>query len=344
MSINIKSISDVLYAPLSATYRYDDNVSFQPQHYQYSDGYSFFHHNILDGVKDIAYANNSFFGITSASELRNYLSDVKYINPTELVLFTAIKASNGKYITNIDNTLYATATSVGDKEYFRVSYDSTTTTWSIIQNNLYATIIPTNNENKIILQEKIDNDQYNLQKFVFYSGGTNDSFTIKTNFYVSDWMPHFNKPVERFLSYSSDNTIRAIGMVADDDYNTSHNYVFTTDIDLQRFALGYDGKVVWVRYYNEIFNKFFNKTVDIKEVIENIPINYFIDSAYKKDVQLDNTSDNCKVGSIALNIHGLKNIMTPEYNYSTTNIILSTLDSQVNVDNEPIIEEEFGDG
>jgi hypothetical protein len=315
MSFEITTVSAAALIPLSASYGYDDKMLLNPTLYQYSDGYAFFHHPIFTGTKDIKFANDSFFAITSSTLLQTFIDDTTYINPLELVWFSAVRASNGKYISNVNNRLYATATTIGSAEFFRVVGNSDGTT-SISQNDLYATVITDDNSFEIHMLPEIIADTTNIQKFVFNTNETNDTFTIKTLFTMSNWLPFFTKPVERFLSYydgDSSNIIKAIGMVADDDYVDENNYVFSASMDLQTFAIGFDGKVIWVRYYNNTLNKYFNKTVDIKDVINNVEQNYLVEYPYKTKIDVTNFQELLKTGRIKLNIANLKNILTPEY-------------------------------
>jgi hypothetical protein len=319
MSFNTISISAAPFIPLSASYRFDDNVELNPSLYQYDDGYSFFHHPFTIGTKDINFSNDSFFSITSASTLASLINDTKNIDPSELVLFTGLKAANGKYISNINNTLYAIASTVGTSEFFRV-IRNTDGTYSISQNDLYATVIVENNDMSIKMLDKIETDSTNIQRFNIYSGGSSGTFTIKTLFTINEWSPYYNKPVERFWSYyesNGSNAIKAIGVI--EGYAVLpylHNYKFTATVDLQVFALGFDGNVVWVKYYNELMNKFFNKNVTIKDFINNIQENYLVEYPYKTKIDVTNYQDLYKTGDMKINLINLKNIMTPEYDFN----------------------------
>ena len=297
---------------LSASYAYDDKLNFNPTLYKYDNGYSLFEQPIFNGTKDVKFANDSFFAITSSMPMESIMSDVKWIDPTELVIYTAFKLVNGKYVTNIGDKLYGTGTSIGPAEFFRVS-KNTNGTYSISQNNLYATVVTDNFD--IELQEKISPDTNNVQSFTFYTANTQDTYTIKASFKIPAWSAKF--PVlERFLSYydaDSTNIIKAIGMIQDKNYVDENNYKLTTEggSDTNIFAIGYDGTIKWVKYYNELLSKFFNKTVDIKEVVSDVKNNYLVEYPYKTKIDVNNNG----TGSIKLNLLGLKNVMTPEYTY-----------------------------
>jgi hypothetical protein len=315
MSFSNISISAANIIPLSAGYRYDDNIDFKATLHQYDDGYTFFHQPIFNGTKDVKFANESFFSITSASVLDSLISDLKYINPTELVFYTSLKAANNYYVTNVGNSLYATATAVTPSEFFRITRN-TDGTCSISQNNLYATIQTENNDFSLKMVTKIESDSDNLQKFIFYTADNEDIFSIKTSFRMSEWSPYITKPVERFLSFEDNdgtNKIKAIGLINNTSYPIENNYKFYTTLNLNAFAIGFDGKVVWVKYFNEVLHKFFNKTTDISDIIENVRNNYLIEYPYKTEI--DNINPITKTGRMNINLITLKNILTPEYQY-----------------------------
>jgi hypothetical protein len=316
MSFNTTIVSAAALIPLSASYGYDDKMVLNPTLYQYDNGYSFFHHPLFTGTKDVKFANDSFFAITSAASFQTFIDDTTYIDPTELVIFTSFKASNGKYITNINNSLYATATSVGATEYFKIVKNINDGTCSISQNDLYATVVTDDHSFAIILEEKLDIDTNNTQKFTIQTNPTNDTFTIKTLFTIKEWALLYSAPIERFWSYYDDttaNVVKAIGMINDDDYSEENPYLFAANADLGMFAIGFDGKIIWVRYYNDNLNRFLNKTVDIKDIIENVEQNYLVEYPYKTKVDITNYQSLLKTGRIRLNIANLKNVLTPEY-------------------------------
>tara|TARA_R110000822_G_scaffold59431_12_gene148368 strand:+ start:3012 stop:3980 length:969 start_codon:yes stop_codon:yes gene_type:complete len=315
MSFTSTPVSAASFIPLSASYAYDSKMSLNPTLHQYEDGYAFFHHPLFIGSKDSKFANDSFFSITSSATFGTFANDTTYINPLDLVLFMSFRASNGKYITNTDNTLYATATSISDTEFFRVA-PNTDGTYSISQNDLYATVVTEDQSFVIEMQDKVTTDTNAVQKFTIDNFGSGDDFTIKTQFTIDAWASLFPAPIERFWSYydsTDDNTIKAIGMIEDDDYTDENNYVFSGDTDLDAFAVGFDGKIKWVKYYNDTLTKLFNKNVDIKDTIEDIEQNFLIEYPYKTKVDVTNYQDLVKAGSIQLNVSNLKSILTPEY-------------------------------
>jgi len=122
MSFSILPISATSFIPLSAGYRYDENITFLPERFEYDDGYKFIQQPIFNGTKDVKFANESFFSITSASVLDALISDLTFIQPTELVFYTSLKASNMLYVTTNNNNLYATETTVTYRLFCEIAH------------------------------------------------------------------------------------------------------------------------------------------------------------------------------------------------------------------------------
>lgn len=92
-----------------------------------------------------------------------------------------------------------------------------------------------------------------------------------------------------------------------------NNYLFKAGYfeDNDRFfMLGYDGKIRWVKYYNEFFDKFFNMDVTPDKIIEDVKPSVIFECPYKALMDKD---------GMKLNFAELKNVMTPGYFYTTKN-------------------------
>ena len=73
--------------------------------------------------------------------------------------------------------------------------------------------------------------------------------------------------------------------------------------------LGYDGKIRWVKYFNDFYDKFFNLDVTPDKVINDVKPSVIFECPYKAVM----TNDGMK-----LNFVELKNVMTPGYTYTVT--------------------------
>lgn len=313
MSFNVIPISSCNFIPLSASYKYDNKLKMFGNLSQHDDGYTFFEQPLFNNIKDIKFAKDSFFGLTSSILLENIMSDIKYVDTTDLVVYTAILAQNGKYVSNVDNVLYASSTEIGTNEFFRIR-KTDEGYYTISQNNLYATIENNDNSFNIIMQEQLEEDSNNLQKFVFYFNQSDNLCTINTNFNIPSWPINGNN-IKRFLSYNTDEQVKAIGMIKNANYTPEHKYKFSITTGSNTLALGYDGNVIWVKYYNDLLYKFFNKDVTIKDTINNLTQNYIVEYPYKTEINIQN--GDVVTGEFKVNLINMKNIMTPEYNYTT---------------------------
>ena len=305
-------ISASKFIPLSAHYGLNDNIVLDATLFEFNNGFNLIQQPIFTNTQDIAIGNSSFLSITPLRAFYDFANAQNLVDKGEFVIFTGLKnKKSNKYITNIDNVLYANAIACNVSEFFKIYKTSTGVGYYVSQNNLYATVVLGNGKWDIVMSEKLIDDPYNTQKFYVSSNQTLDTLTIKSMFTVPQWSSKWTVPIERFWSYSSiTSAVRSNGLVYDDDYLPENNYCWLTTIDVGLFAIGFDCDIKWVKYYNEIGDKRFNSTVDIKEVVRNIPLNYLVSCPYEKLIQVDN-----KTGKMGVNISNLKNIATPENNY-----------------------------
>lgn len=146
-----------------------------------------------------------------------------------------------------------------------------------------------------------------------------------------------NRDVHRFVSiydaastdvypkgiYEGENQamVKIIGNIYNDRHKNidtlkriGNNYLFKVefpDTNGDRYIMiGYDGKVRWVKYFNEFYDKFFNADVTPDKIIESIKPSVLFESPYKTSVNGD---------EIEMNFVELKNVMTPGYEYGVFN-------------------------
>ena len=90
-----------------------------------------------------------------------------------------------------------------------------------------------------------------------------------------------------------------------------NNYLFEAgylaDGNDRYIMIGYDGKVRWVKYFNEFYDKFFNSDVTPDKIIEDVKPSIVHECPYKA-VMDEN--------GFKLNFVELKNVMTPGYAYT----------------------------
>ena len=163
---NIININNSPWVALSAEYPYDTNISLSPTIVEREDGYRFFKHPIFTNSKDVKLAKDSLFILSSAISLADYISNIKYIDAKDLVIYTSFQAENSKYITNNNNTLYITSSSSGDTELFRLLKQQNGN-FKIYYNDLVFTVdreAPYN----VTLEDELSEDAYKTQEFTLY--------------------------------------------------------------------------------------------------------------------------------------------------------------------------------
>lgn len=294
--------------PLSAT---TDKLDLHPELYNYKDGYKLYKHNIFNKLNDLNYGSKSLFNITKSLELGNFINDSYSIKNSNLVFFTTLRMSNGNYIRRHldDDILYADWRKAEDLTFFRITKESDGY-YTISQDNKYATVIRERNSFTIQLQDRKDIDVYNTQKFTIKTYDTQGNITIRSMFKMGTlWPTMQNTIIERYWSfydYNNGTVIKANGLIKNDDYVDENNYVIEVDFNLGIFVIGFEGNTRWVKYHNDFFEKFFNKSTNIESFIEHVELNYLIDIPYNNNIDIVNNS-------IDINIMNLKNTVTTEY-------------------------------
>ena len=115
-----------------------------------------------------------------------------------------------------------------------------------------------------------------------------------------------------------ENMVKANGIIYNDKYKkidtlnrVGNNYLFECEFfknnDERYLMVGYDGKIRWVKYFNDFYDKFFNLDVTPEKIIEDVQPSVMFECPYKVVM----TNDGMK-----LNFVELKNVMTPGYTYT----------------------------
>ena len=106
--------------------------------------------------------------------------------------------------------------------------------------------------------------------------------------------------------------------------NASNNYIFLVDNgtgdDEKAFLIGYNGKIRWVQYHNEFFNKVFNRTLTPKEIVDEVAPNFLTDVPY--ETQFDSLPEHeqieflMKAKKQKIDLTQGKNILTPNREFA----------------------------
>lgn len=273
---------------------------------------------------------------------------------TTLAIFDE-RARSLKLLKNINNKLYA-VTSPGKetranlfKIYKRDGY------FMVSQGELFATVDLLFNQFTIRMRPYVSTDidgssGKNTQKFWVRRGGpTNrimlysmikNTWDLIKDVYSNGRTP----PVHRFWSIYDgavrpkhvydgevENLVKINGGWKDtlsgvssiEGYNKLDNrYTFVVDskyVDgFDVVAMGFNGKMRWVRYHNNFYDKFWNSDVTPQEVIDSVRPNFLVEFPYKTSAT--RSDDDPAIGDMAVNVATLKTVMTPEYNYTVKQI------------------------
>lgn len=213
-----------------------EKFTYDPRQYDYPEedgkGYSFTRHDPLKSAQDETFANHTFVGLNASGDMSSMAvkEDVDILN---LVLFTTLKAPNGKYLKNINGNLFAVTEPdeiITDANMFKIyrnvysgkGYDihnPEKLSYVISQGQKFATVKMFMNRFNIEMKELISGDPTGIQHFrVYQIPGTNriSIYSMMDN----PWQPKVN------------------GQEVEDITN---NNVRTTLKDVHRFWSIYDG-------------------------------------------------------------------------------------------------------
>ena len=306
-------ISAANWYPLSASYPYDSNISLQPLLIQWKDGYRVFHHPAFERTRDVNINNSSILYLTSALSYFDTFDEIPY--PDEYFGSYAFLQIGGSYINSIDNRLFATGVSATSASFYRIIYNSDNTYSFVNGDNRYITVdrylpygLTTEN---LAAEDDLDTQHFNV---VVYGTQLQISTIINNPYDIGPDV------IERYWSYSpTSSAMRAIGVVADDDYTITNLFLIdASSFDLVYTLNGMQRDHTWVRYSNTVEDTKNNKNVELLSThcISGLNINRLIDLPYEMQITLDNKTKN---GDMKVNVANLKNYLTPEYeNYLRT--------------------------
>ena len=214
MSANLVKSTELV--SLSAKYRYDNSeyrpkIDFKPNRFDYIDeGYSFFKHPMYDGTKDEIFSNHSFFGLTNQISMEDMKCGLVTVDPAQLVIYTTLRAPNGKYLKVVDGKIYAITEPTDEftrENIFKI-YKTDDLGFLVSNGNLFATVTLTMNRFTIAFEDYVHPslDDVNAQHFGIYRGGSPDTILINTLLnkpwgkFFSVYDPTHTQKVKRFWS------------------------------------------------------------------------------------------------------------------------------------------------
>lgn len=310
---------------LSASYPYDGIFDLKPEYYLNSEtGYYGIRNPILDNIKDVKVSNDSLFFITSAVELGNVIEDAEStFDVRDMVIFSSLKTNANTYFKLDGSYIVTTEEDVDNRSLFRfIRLDNGLYKITDINNKYWTIQIDTPWEIKLELE--LEDDTYRQQTFELQYIG--NSVYIKTKFTNLSYPTFGPEYYERFVAADElTGRIGAIGYVIDDKEDLLYELY---DFGLGDFTKGYDPDSIYVKYHNQLESPENNKNIEFAKLIRNTKNNLFVDSPYKTAIDKDSST-------MDINIANLKNIQTPEYEYTQAPYFVNETITQLSTANLP---------
>ncbi len=303
-------ISAANWIPVSASYTGDTNLNLTPTLVTWGDGYTAFSHPLFTNVRSVAVNRNTLLMLTSATSLFDVVSEPVY-GSLNTGSYISLK-TNGRYITNINGSLYLSDSAITDNSFFRL-IPNTDGSFSFMQGNtLYVTVAPYLPYELTIQTQSVS--AQDRQSFGIYSADADHIYVTTT--FNNPFSSYGPARIYRFWSCNvSTSAIQCIGTAADASLHNANPYIFTLDgVGLISTLDGLTRDQTWIRYYNETNSTTNNKNTEIcpNHIISGVNVNRLVELPY-----LTNITVNGLVGNMEVNIANLKNILTPEYENHT---------------------------
>ena len=314
--------------PLQLKDAEDSTINIDQATKQYSDGYILNKAQCFVDLKDVKHNSDSLVWLTNSQTYNNVyiegttLRDISDYIDTFGFVYTYIRTqpdgSDTTYYLGAANTSVNVTTDTESASIAKIS-KTDTGKYNIQFNGLYLTVNP--EDYSVALSALVLPDSSLIQdvNISIQNGG----LTI----YVDDG------EYKRYIGVNSALQISAFGIYApaattETRYDTTSiltpssttkNRRYLFELYFENLDSGYsfgphfESSTAWNQYYNELSNKTDLKNVDIntEKSIKAVPVNHLFISPYNASVDVDNKT-------IAVNHLPLKNMMTPEQNYTLT--------------------------
>lgn len=303
-------ITEANWFPIYANYPYDKNLNIPKHFFRWFDGYSGYEQSIFKSGLDMSINKDTIFYLPNISKLSDF---IKETNNKKLSLGSYITIStytgphfNYKrmYISKGPNGILLLKENQDKTSLFRFVINNNNTFSLISESNLYVTV-ENNSPFNLYLSEKIPSKEKYNQQFIWREKDGKIYFIAK-----------INDSHEYYWSFSKAGPkkgyMRACGMAPSNIYlNNADLYTNIYLFDVEGYIVNFDEAGAtydhsWISYFNEFYNKKYNKTVDDNIIINKIPINHLIDTPYNTKIDIESRTMN-------INILNLKNTLSRKY-------------------------------
>lgn len=251
-SFTFKTQSLSALFPVNFTYNYSKEEKLASSYRSYANGFSYYAHNALSGVKDITFSKKNFIALTDRKSLYDVFDpDSEILNLGVIAGSVFLKTSTGHYVTSLKETVY-----VGGSTPLLIAISPLETS-----NNIVELII--DKTQRIIIDSeypftaRASNDELleeELHRQRFEIDYADDKVCFKTK----------TKDGWRYLAYGADQTLRATGVVLNDLKISP--YVFNMEfVSNKNILYNINAKTSEVKYFNELTTYLNRNTVTIKK-------------------------------------------------------------------------------
>jgi hypothetical protein len=269
------------FVPVKFNYDYNTKEELAHSLQSYSNNLSYYKYSMFDGAQDVSLSKQNVLVLSNAKSLSsvfvNTINTIEFGNIAGTVL---LETFSNSFLTYTGDTVYISPT----------AYDLLTI--SIVPLTSNKVELHTNNNTNLIVDatypytvrtsnKLLSPDQKYRQEFELeYSEGL---LTIKTTTIEGD----------RYLSYSADNVLRAVGLMLNNKIFNSYLFIpnFITSSEL---TMGFNPSTTEVKYYNDIESFQNRTTLDILSS-QSANTNLLISCATKNIPNTDETNVNIAI-------------------------------------------------
>lgn len=329
-SVTINRMRDV-WSPLKLVDETDELLPFKQNFIQYKDGSKVYKSDCLLAVRDVKAHGTSLTWLTTA---QNYST---FYDPTNLSIDTYINTYG--FIFAYIRVVTPSSGSAGAR--FLSSSNNNVILTDSSRESIRFKISKVPNTNKVTISFKTIESSIEKEYFLSVNSNTYDCSFQEINSptesaYIQQFFTSFNNSnalffyndneTSRYIGADDFNNVKAMGIKSEEvqsrysqvtdtlESNRNINYyleLITESTANYRLDVDQHRSTSWVKYYNELLDKNSLKSVDIdlENTIDNIPVNHLITGSYEGNIDIS-------TNSINVNHMILKNVLTPEYNYT----------------------------
>jgi len=263
-SFAVHSLSSLV--PVKFNYSYNANEELAYSLQCFSNNLSYHKYSMLEGAQDVSLSNENILFLTDTMPLSNVFSNT--LNKLEIGNIAGtffLSTSAGQILTYTGDTVHVEMSSL-DTLLFSVVPLTSNKVELHTNNNTILTVDATYPYTVRTSTELLSPDQQYRREFeIDYVGRI---LTLKTSTNEGD----------RYLSYSADKVLRAVGLMLNNRVFNSYLFV-PTFITNSELTVGFNPKANEVKYYNDL-ETFVNRlSLDIKDAPSDADTNLLISCA-----------------------------------------------------------------